>query len=256
MSEAKESRNPGRTPGSDEQPEHTRSPGGESPGAGAAPGAAAAEQAAPQPGTGRESPEPGAARAAAGSGEDPPGSGEAAGTGEEAASGSAPPGEPAQAELEAEVRDLKARLEHTHNDQLRLAAEMENTRKRAAREVENARRYGIERLAGELLEVVDSLELGMEAARRQQAPEALLEGQQATLRLLLGALEKVGVRRIEARGERFDPQYHEAMSMVNAPDSEPGTVTSVVQTGYLIHDRLLRPARVMVAADPAEGEGG
>lgn len=157
------------------------------------------------------------------------------------------------ARLRAEVEALQEKLDSQQADHLRLAAELDNTRKRAAREVDNARRYGVERLAGELLEVVDSLEMGLDAARSQDAPKALLEGKEATLRKLLAILDKFGVKRIEADGKRFDPQFHEAMSMVEAPDAEPGTVTMVVQSGYLLHERLLRPARVMVAADPADG---
>ena len=155
--------------------------------------------------------------------------------------------------LRAEIEALQEKLDSQQADHLRLAAELDNTRKRAAREVDSARRYGVERLAGELLEVVDSLEMGLDAARSQDAPKALLEGKEATLRKLLAVLDKFGVKRIEADGKRFDPQFHEAMSMVQAPDAEPGTVTMVVQSGYLLHERLLRPARVMVAADPADG---
>ncbi len=166
-------------------------------------------------------------------------------------------GEAAEADdaagLRAEIETLQEKLQSQEADHLRLAAELDNTRKRAAREVDNARRYGVERLAGELLEVVDSLEMGLDAARSQDAPKALLEGKEATLRKLLAILDKFGVKRIEADGKRFDPQFHEAMSMVQAPDAEPGTVTMVVQSGYLLHERLLRPARVMVAADPADG---
>lgn len=160
-------------------------------------------------------------------------------------------GDDEPARLRAEIESLNQQLDDRQADHLRLAAELDNTRKRAAREVESARRYGVERLAGELLDVVDSLEMGLDVARQQQAPGGLLEGQEATLRKLLAVLDKFGVKRIEADGKRFDPDYHEAMSMVEAPDAEPGTVTMVVQAGYLLNDRLLRPARVMVAADPS-----
>jgi molecular chaperone GrpE len=156
------------------------------------------------------------------------------------------------------LREALARAQAAEAEQrdqvIRIAAEMDNLRKRSAREVDNARRFGPERLAGDLLAVVDSLEMGLEAARGAGATGALLEGQEATLKLLLGALEKAGVSPVQAEGERFNPEFHEAMGMIPAPDSEPGAVVAVVQKGYLLHGRLLRPARVMVAAEPPAGQ--
>jgi molecular chaperone GrpE len=133
---------------------------------------------------------------------------------------------------------------------LRGAAELENVRRRAARDVENAHRYGVERFARELLAVVDSLEMGREAARNAGEGGAVAEGMDATLRLLLSELEKFGVTPVEAQGQPFDPDVHEAIMTQPAAEAAPDTVINVVQPGYRIHDRLLRPARVIVARAP------
>ena len=144
---------------------------------------------------------------------------------------------------------------------LRLAAELENLRKRGVRELENARKYGLERLAQALLPVRDSLEAGVAAADSADAAaragvEALLEGKRATLRLLDAALEQAGVVELDPEGEPFDPARHEAMTMQPSATAEPNTVLTVIQKGYSIHDRLLRPARVIVSQAPAEAEDG
>ncbi|NGP54543.1 nucleotide exchange factor GrpE [Thioalkalivibrio sp. XN8] len=133
---------------------------------------------------------------------------------------------------------------------LRAAAELENVRRRAARDVESAHRYGIERFARELLAVVDSLEMGRDAARAAGEGGAVAEGMDATLRLLLQVLEKFGVTAVEAAGRPFDPEVHEAIMTQPSAEAAPDTVLAVVQSGYRIHDRLLRPARVIVARPP------
>ena len=148
------------------------------------------------------------------------------------------------AELEA-VRDELARQ---REDYLRLAAEMENLRKRSAREAANSRQFAIERFAGDLLDVLDSLEMGLAAAGA--SAETLREGSQATLRQLISALEKHGVAGVDPEGEPFDPQQHEAMTMQPSETAEPGSVITVIQKGYTLNGRLLRPARVVVAAEP------
>jgi len=132
-------------------------------------------------------------------------------------------------------------------------AELENFRKRAARDVENTRKYAIERFAGELLGVADSLEMGIAAGEAADAA-SLLEGKQATLKQLRKVLADFGVEEIDPVGERFDPEYHEAMTMQPSAEVEPGSVLTVIQKGYRINDRLLRPARVIVAAEPQSGE--
>ena len=151
------------------------------------------------------------------------------------------------AELQA-IRELAAA---NHDRYLRAVAELENVRKRAARDVEKARRYGLERLAQALLPVIDSLEAGL-ASAEQATAESLLDGKRATMRLMNSALEQVGIKELDPRGEPFDPALHEAMAVAPSDNAEPGTVIEVFQKGYSIHDRLLRAARVVVAGEPAE----
>lgn len=148
-----------------------------------------------------------------------------------------------------QVGALRQDLAEAHERMLRLAAELDNVRKRAARDVENARRYGLERLAQALLPVRDSLEAGLAAGESADA-ETLLEGKRATLRLLDSALEQVGISELDPEGEPFDPTKHEAMTTQPSATTEPNTVLTVVQKGYAIHDRLLRPARVVVSRAP------
>jgi molecular chaperone GrpE len=141
---------------------------------------------------------------------------------------------------------------------LRALADAENTRRQASRTAGDARRFANADFARELLIVVDNLQRTIDAAEGQ-APlttenAALIEGVQATLRVLLRTLERFGVRRISALGERFDPNLHEAVMEVDDPAQPPGTVTQVVEQGYTIHDRLLRPARVVVSKRRARPE--
>lgn len=145
----------------------------------------------------------------------------------------------------------QAAADENWNRYLRTAAELDNVRKRSAREVEQARRFGVERLAAELLPVLDSLEMGLEAGIGASA-EALLEGKKATLRLMKAALERHGITEVSAAGQAFDPQVHEALTVQPSP-AEAGSVIGVIQKGYSLNGRLLRPARVIVAG-PAGGE--
>lgn len=148
--------------------------------------------------------------------------------------------------------ELQARADEYWDRYLRAAAEIENVRKRAARDVEHARKYALEPFAKEMLAVRDSFEMGIDAADNADA-DALLEGSKATLKLLTTALERFGVSEVDPLGEPFDPEFHEAMSMQPSTEAEPGSVLMVVQKGYALNGRLLRPAMVIVAAD-AEDE--
>ncbi len=155
---------------------------------------------------------------------------------------------------ESPLSEALAKAEDNWNRYLRTAAELENVRKRAARDQENARNYGVEKLAGELLIVLDSLEAGLEAGANA-AVEDLLAGKEATLNLLRSALEQHGVSEVDPEGERFNPELHEAMSMQQSNTAEPGSILTVVQKGYELNGRLLRPARVIVAMEPGEPAG-
>jgi molecular chaperone GrpE len=129
---------------------------------------------------------------------------------------------------------------------LRALAELDNVRKRAQRDIEGAHRYALEGFAGELLAVRD----GLEQAVRQGAQsdiKTLLEGQQATLKLLDRAFDKFSIKILDPVGERFNPERHEAVLMQPSDTAEPETILQVVQTGYELKGRLLRPARVIVA---------
>jgi molecular chaperone GrpE len=137
--------------------------------------------------------------------------------------------------------------------QLRAAAEIDNIRKRAQRDVENAQKYALERFAGEMLAVRDSLELAVASGAHGQADAmTLAAGQQATLQLLVKAFEKFHIQQICPRGAAFDPELHEAVLSQPSTSVPGGHVVEVLQAGYQLNGRLLRPARVIVAA----GDGG
>ena len=157
-----------------------------------------------------------------------------------------------EAEAGPTLEELQAKADENWDRYLRAAAEVENVRKRAARDVEHARKYALEGFSRDLLDVKDSLEMGIAAAENADA-EALLEGSQATLKVLSGTLERFGIVEIDPEGEPFDPELHEAMTMQPSSDVEPGSVLTVIQKGYTLNGRLLRAARVIVAAEPADG---
>jgi molecular chaperone GrpE len=148
-----------------------------------------------------------------------------------------------------EIEALRAEARENWEKYLRAMAEIDNVRKRGQREVENARRFGVERLAAALLPVRDSIEAALASADNVDVA-TVLEGERATLRLLDEALEAAGVREIDPQGEVFDPTKHEAMTTQPSNDLPPDTVAMVVQKGYELNERLLRPARVVVAMRP------
>lgn len=133
---------------------------------------------------------------------------------------------------------------------LRTRAELDNQSKRAARELEKAHKYAVARLLEALLPVKDSLELGLEAAQSAPSIEALHKGMALTLEKLESVLKEFGVEAIDPHGEPFDPARHEAMSMAPLAELPPNSVAQVHQKGYLLHGRVLRPARVTVSKSP------
>ncbi|MCP3054103.1 nucleotide exchange factor GrpE [Aurantimonas sp. LRZ36] len=158
------------------------------------------------------------------------------------------------AELEAENADVKDRL-------LRLAADMENLRRRTEREIKDARTYAVTSFAREMLSVADNLRRAIEAVPAEAKEHgddglnALIDGIEVTERGLLGTLEKHGVRKLDPEGQRFDPHFHQAMFEVPNPEVPNNTVVQVVQAGYAIGDRVLRPAMVGVAkGGPKQGQ--
>ncbi len=175
---------------------------------------------------------------------------DAAQAGTEPARADAEP-EPPEPSETSDVEVLQAKAAENWDRYLRAAAEAENIRKRAARDVEKARKFALENFSRELLAVVDSLEMGLAAADSADA-ESMREGSAATLKLLRTTLERFGVEQVDPEGEPFDPEFHEAMSMQPSATAEPGSVVAVIQKGYALNGRLLRPARVVVAAAPPD----
>lgn len=151
-------------------------------------------------------------------------------------------------ELREQLAAAEARAKENWDRVLRTEAEKENVRKRAERDAESARKRAVENFATDLLAVRDSLELGLEAARQEDADLGkLIEGTELTERMLAQLMEKYSVEEIDPLGEKFNPELHQAMSTQEVEGREPNTVISVMQKGYRLHDRLLRPALVMVA---------
>lgn len=156
-------------------------------------------------------------------------------------------------DLAQQLAEAQARAEENWNQYLRAAAELENLRRRSQREVEQAHKFAIERFATALLDVKDSLEMGLEAAREAKAEEViakLREGKEMTLKQLAAVFERFGLEEINPQGQAFDPESHEAMAMQPSDQHPPNTVITVVQKGYRLNGRLLRPARVLVAKAP------
>lgn len=153
-------------------------------------------------------------------------------------------------ELLLSLQDAQAKADDYWNQLLRARAEMSNLQRRAERELENAHKYGLEKFATELLPVIDGLEMGLSAAADADRvdPVKLREGMELTLKILAASLEKFGVRALNPAGERFNPAQHQAMAVQPAPGAEPNTVLAVYQKGYLLNDRLIRPAMVVVSA--------
>jgi molecular chaperone GrpE len=152
--------------------------------------------------------------------------------------------------LQLALAEAEERARSHWEQYLRAVADLENVRKRAQRDIEAANRYGLEKFAAELLPVQDSLELAVQNAGKTADTRSLVQGQEATLKLLNKALEKIGVVPINPQGEPFDPARHEAMLAQESATAEPNSVLQVVQPGYELNGRLLRPARVIVSKAP------
>ena len=149
--------------------------------------------------------------------------------------------------LVAELETLKAELAQLREESLRERAELDNQRKRLARDIEMARKFANERLLGDLLPVVDSLEAGL--AVKADTAQHLREGMELTLRQLMKVAGDNGLVAVDPAGQPFNPEHHQAMSMVDSTDHAPGHVVQVYQKGWLLNDRLLRPALVTVRQD-------
>ncbi len=157
---------------------------------------------------------------------------------------------------EVTIESLKKKLEEAEAkaaenlDQLvRTRAEMENIRRRSERELANAHKYALEKFAQELLPVIDSMEMGVAAASDENADVSKLrEGTEMTLKMFEAAIEKFGIKGVHPKGEAFNPDHHQAMSMIDSTEHEPNTIIDVMQKGYLLNERLVRPAMVVVSS--------
>ena len=164
-------------------------------------------------------------------------------------------GEGAPEGLEAALEEAQRKADDYWDQLLRAQADLTNMQRRAERELANAHKYALDRFVRELLPVHDSLELGLKAASEPDSdPEKIREGLELTLRMLIEALDKFGVKVVDPSGEPFDPELHEAMTTQPAPDLPPNTVVNVFQKGFLLNDRLVRPASVIVSSGGDKGE--
>jgi molecular chaperone GrpE len=158
---------------------------------------------------------------------------------------------PVEAEATPTLESLQAKADENWDRYVRAMAEADNIRKRATRDIAHAHKFALENFSKDLLAVKDSLEMGLAAAESADAG-SLRAGSEATLKLLAGSLERFGISEIDPEGEPFDPERHEALTMQPSAEVEPGSVLTVIQKGYALNGRLLRPARVIVASEPAD----
>lgn len=167
-------------------------------------------------------------------------------TGNEAAVGQG------DSELKDKLEEVRAELERQRESMLRMQAEMENQRKRLEREADKSRRFALERIMKDLLQVRDSLERGLEVDEQAATVEGLREGKALTLKMLSKVMEDHGLEVIDPAGEPFNPELHEAMTMSPSSEHEDNTVIDVLQKGFKLHDRLIRPAMVVVSQKPSD----
>ena len=147
--------------------------------------------------------------------------------------------------LEAQLEDAQKKASDNWEQFLRAKAEMDNLRRRNAKDVENAHKYGIEKFVTELLPVLDGLAMGL--STEDASAESLREGMELTLNMLAKMMENLGIEEIDPLNEKFDAEKHQAMTMQPSADVEPNTVIAVMQKGYMLNNRLIRPAMVMVS---------
>lgn len=161
-----------------------------------------------------------------------------------------------QSTVEQQIEQLQADLAAANDKMLRARADLDNMRRRSALDVEGAHKYSVEKIARELLHVVDTLEKGIASAKeggdsKQKQIDTMLHGMELTHKLLLTTLEKFQIHQIDPIGQPFDPKLHEALTTQETVEMAPNFILTVVQKGFVIHDRVLRPARVIVAKAPS-----
>jgi len=150
--------------------------------------------------------------------------------------------------IEQQLEQAQATIKEYWEQILRLKAEIENNRKRSIRDVESAHKFALRNFSESLLPILDSMEMAQKAAEAENASlESIIEGTQLTMNMFTQVLEKHGLQQVDPIGEKFNPEQHQAISMVDAGDVESNTVISVMQKGFLLNDRLVRPAMVVVS---------
>ena len=169
----------------------------------------------------------------------------------------APDGKPEIDTLHTELEAARAEAQDLKDKFMRAKADVENIRRRAEIDVAAAHKYGIERFASEITAVRDSLDLAstVELANSPEAIQKMHEGLELTLKLLDGVFEKFGITLINPKGEKFDPNRHQAISSVESGETPANHVVNVVQKGYMLRDRVLRPAMVVVSKGPSKTDG-
>ncbi|MCJ0608063.1 nucleotide exchange factor GrpE [Pseudomonas aeruginosa] len=156
-------------------------------------------------------------------------------------------------DLTARVQELEEQLAAAQDQALRMVADLQNVRRRAEQDVEKAHKFALEKFAGDLLAVVDTLERGLEMSDpNDEAIKPMREGMELTLKMFDDTLRRYQVEALNPEGEPFNPEQHQAMAMQASASAEPGSVLKVFQKGYLLNGRLLRPAMVVVSKAPAE----
>lgn len=155
----------------------------------------------------------------------------------------------AATDIEAKLAKAEAKADDNWDQLVRVRAEMENIRRRSERDLANAHKFALEKFAQELLPVIDSMEMGVAAAQDENADVSKLrEGTEMTLKMFEIAIEKFGIKGVHPHGEAFNPEHHQAMTMIDSPEHEPNTIIDVMQKGYLLNERLVRPAMVVVSS--------
>jgi len=154
-------------------------------------------------------------------------------------------------DLNARIEALQAEVAAAKDQAMRAAAEMHNIRRRAEQDVEKAHKFALDRFAGDIVSVADNLERALATIdKSDEKQKTVIEGVELTLKSLIDTLAKHGVQQIDPKGEPFNPQQHEAIAMVPNPAMEPNSVMEVMQKGYLLNGRVIRPARVVVTKAP------
>ncbi len=154
--------------------------------------------------------------------------------------------------IESQLQQANAKIEEHWDRILRMQAEQDNLRKRHTRDLEKAHKYGADEFVKAMLPVKDSLEMGIQVAVDATDVAAIAEGMQLTEKMFTDALEKIGVTVLDPVGEKLNPEHHQAMSMLPSDEHEPNTIMNVMQKGYLLNERLMRPAMVVVSKAPEE----